>query len=37
MMEMSDMDYSEQDIDGAAAEINRLLSQLEYYNRTGNR
>ena len=35
MMEMSEMDYSEQDIDGAAAEVNRLLGQLEYYNRTG--
>ncbi len=37
MMEMSDMDYSEQDIEGAAAEINKLLNQLEYYNRTGDR
>lgn len=36
MMEMSDMDYSQQDIDKAAAEVNKLLSQLEYYNRAGN-
>ncbi len=31
MMGISDTDYSEKDVDNAAAEINNLLKQLEYY------
>ena len=32
MTEMSEMDYTEQDIDGVAAQIRELLGQLEYYS-----
>lgn len=32
MTEISEMDYTEQDIDGAAAQIRELLGQLEYYS-----
>ena len=32
MMEMSQMDYSEQEIDGVADQIRELLGQLEYYS-----
>lgn len=32
MAEMSEMDYTEQDIDGVAKQIRELLGQLEYYN-----
>lgn len=35
MMEMSEMDYSEEDIDGAASQVNQLLNQLEYYMQPG--